>query len=89
VAIDVYKRIPANIAGGNRQKPAGINLTGVRDENEALPIIDSGLSVDHPSTRRRCTAGVAFFLAPLCHKAPVMLRFCGLDVEPRGLRQIV
>ena len=49
VAIDVGQRLPADIASGDGEKSAGIDLAQVRDEHEAFAVVDTASTTD-PAT---------------------------------------
>ena len=46
VAIDVGQRLPADIASGDGEKSAGIDLAQVRDEHEAFAVVDTAGAPD-------------------------------------------
>src|SRR5664279_5267426 len=105
VAIDVGQRLFADVASGDRQKSAGIDLAQVRDEHEAFAVVDTAGAPDpvtglhanghlsqlgHALIRTGSVlCATAGLGAALQQEAPVVLGFGALDVEQHALRGFV
>ena len=80
----------ADVTGSQGQESTGEDLPRVRHEHESLAVIDTGLPLNDLGANLACPGlSCSFSLSPLRHEPAIMLRFGGLDIEWRALRQIV
>src|SRR5207245_4077630 len=55
IAIHLDQRIPQHVTGRDREKAAGVDFAGVRDEDEAFAVAHAGGAPDHAA--RGCGLG--------------------------------
>src|SRR3989442_802076 len=86
ILIDLYQRIPPDVAGGNRQESARINFAGVRYEYEYAVITHSGCA---PHGALALPGWYAFFSVATHQISAVMHCLSRLYIERSPLGDLV
>src|SRR5579864_9136381 len=89
VAIHADHRVFEHVAGGHRQKTAGIDLTSVRDEDETAAVADAGSSPNHAARVDRFLSSPAFRFHALGHITAVVHGFGGFHVKRSDFGDLV